>query len=78
MAGITTTTPVLVDIGSVAETVTPSAIGANKNTFTATFANAHGVNTPIAVIANGAAGTLFAVPAAGTVSGLVAAFIAVM
>lgn len=80
MDGITTTTPVIVDIGTLQETVTPSAITAGTaDRFTATFVNAHAANTPIAVISTTNGATLFAVPttASTLVSGTVYAYIQV-
>jgi hypothetical protein len=75
--GITTSTPLTIDVpgSNIQEVVTPSAIGANSNTFTATFAFAHAAGTFISGVQKTPGASIIAVPGAGTYSGMWTVFI---
>jgi hypothetical protein len=69
MFGITTTTQLVIDVGTNQEIVTPTAV--TGTTFTATFANTHAANTPVQGINSTVGATIIQVPGTGSTSGAV-------
>lgn len=67
--GITTSTQLVIDSGSLQEIVTPSAV--SGSTFTATFANAHTGPVTVQGINNTVGATIIAVPGSGSTTGVV-------
>jgi hypothetical protein len=71
--GITTSTPLTIDTGTLQEIVTPSAVSTSAGTFTATFANAHMGPFVVAGINSTVGATIIAVPGSGSITGVVLA-----
>jgi hypothetical protein len=69
--GITTSTQLTIDTGSLQEIVTPSAVSTSAGTFTATFANAHTGPFVVVGINSTVGATIIAVPGSGSTTGIV-------